>query len=762
MKRLILALSILAAAITGARATSIYSDNFDYSDGGLIANSGGHWVNNSGTAGSLLVTNVGANTLLRISGSLTEDGMHLFPSAFPTNDPTLNLYASFQLTVTNAAAPLGTYFATFGGTNVFQTQLVGASPTQISGHRGRLYLSSTNLSGAAPAGTYFIAIANSFSGSSTNAPWPTPLNVGATYTVVERLNTSNDVATLWINPSSESDPSVTATDIVPVGPADLSILGTPSNGVVNICMFGFRQSTGEGTNLVDALKVGTAFVDVAGANTAPSITGIGTQSIPMNGVAGPINFTVSDSESPATSLTVVGASSNPTLITTGGIALGGSGSVRTVTLTPNSGQQGSATITLTVSDGVNQTPTSFLLQVGFPTIGSVSNVVTYSNLPPVTTTVTVGDAETGAGSVSVSNSVASVNQSLISSINVTGSGATRTVTITPAVDQTGSATITLYARDPQFNLVQTSFVISVSPKYGVLLSDDFSYNSFSFATPSSLDGADGTQWSKAGSSAGVLGEMQVTNGYVVITSSNTEDVSASLLIGGNPVSFDPTNGVLLYASFDLNPQSLSTPLGDYFAHFQDTLTGTTFRGKIYSAHTNAVGDSPVADGAVRIGIANAANNANAIYPMDVPTNTTVKVVVRLNAATGETVLWVNPNDETSASVAATDPTTGATVGAFGLRESDFEGTLHLDNLKIGTQFTDVFTPIPQSMLTISVVNGQPVVSWSNPSTFYLLAATNLQGAPFKYVSNGVAPVTSPYTVTPTIPATFYRTVNVAP
>jgi len=753
MKRLILSLTILAAAITGARAVSVYSDNFDYSVGGLIANSGGAWANNSGTAGSLLVTNVGANTLLRISGSLTEDGMHRFASAFPTNDPTLNLYASFQLTVTNAAAPLGTYFATFGGTNVFQTQLVGASPTQISGHRGRLYLSSTNLSGAAPAGQYFIAIANSFSGSTTNAPWPTPLDVGATYTVVERLNTSNDVATLWINPSSESDPSVTASDIVPVGPADLSITGTPSNGVVNICMYGFRQATGEGTNLVDALKVGTAFVDVAGANTAPSITGIGTQSIPENGVAGPINFTVSDTESSAGSLTVVGASSNPSLITTGGIAFGGSGGSRTVTLTPLTGQQGTATITLTVSDGVNSTPTSFLLQVGFPTIGAVSNVITYSNAAPVTATVTVGDAETGASSVSVSNSVVTANPSLFSSITVTGSGASRTVTITPNVDQTGSATITLYARDPQFNLVQTSFVVSVSPRLGVQLADDFSYNSFSFATPSSLDGADGTQWSKAGSTAGILGEMQVTNGYAVITSANTEDVAATLLNG----PFDPNSGVVLYASFTLNAQSMPTTLGDYFAHFQDSLTGTTFRSKIFVARTNAV-----ADNSYRIGIANGANTPAAVFPMDIPTNTTVTVVVRLNIATAETVLWVNPNDITSTSVASLDASSGTSQGAFGLRESDFEGTLHFDNLKIGTEFTDVFTPIPQSQLTINLVNGQEVVSWSNPSTFFLQSATNLQGAPFKYVLSGASPVTSPYTVTLPAPQTYFRTVNVSP
>src|SRR5258708_24531043 len=65
----------------------------------------------------------------------------------------------------------------------------------------------------------------------------------------------------------------------------------------------------------------------------------------------PIDFTVGDVETPAASLTVSGGSSNQTLMPDANIVLGGTGANRTVTLTPAAGQAGTATITLTVSDG---------------------------------------------------------------------------------------------------------------------------------------------------------------------------------------------------------------------------------------------------------------------------------------------------------------------------------------------------------------------------------------------------------------------------
>src|SRR5262249_51225661 len=57
------------------------------------------------------------------------------------------------------------------------------------------------------------------------------------------------------------------------------------------------------------------------------------------------------------------ASSNAGLVPIGNIVFGGSGANRTVTVTPAAGQTGSATITVTVNDGPNNTSTNFVVTV---------------------------------------------------------------------------------------------------------------------------------------------------------------------------------------------------------------------------------------------------------------------------------------------------------------------------------------------------------------------------------------------------------------
>ncbi|MGH8572725.1 MAG: LamG-like jellyroll fold domain-containing protein, partial [Gammaproteobacteria bacterium] len=90
---------------------------------------------------------------------------------------------------------------------------------------------------------------------------------------------------------------------------------------------------------------------------------IANQTTAVGTAVGPLAFTVGDLETAAGSLTVTSASSNLTLVLAANIALGGSGAARTVTVTPAAGQTGVATITLTVSDTLATTNTSFQLTV---------------------------------------------------------------------------------------------------------------------------------------------------------------------------------------------------------------------------------------------------------------------------------------------------------------------------------------------------------------------------------------------------------------
>lgn len=124
-------------------------------------------------------------------------------------------------------------------------------------------------------------------------------------------------------------------------------------------------------------------------NTAPTITGIANMATTPNTATASIPFTVSDAETEASSLTVLGSSSNPALIPDGNIVLGGSSSNRTVTVTPAANQTGMATITLTVSDGPLRRSTSFVVTViPPPTIALIPPANGASCLAPATINLT--------------------------------------------------------------------------------------------------------------------------------------------------------------------------------------------------------------------------------------------------------------------------------------------------------------------------------------------------------------------------------------
>jgi hypothetical protein len=108
---------------------------------------------------------------------------------------------------------------------------------------------------------------------------------------------------------------------------------------------------------------------------------------------------------------------------------------------------------------------AFVVKIAFdgpntpPTISSIANSMTAKNTP-ITIPFTVSDAESGASAVTVSG--ASSNTALVpnSNLSFAGSGATRTLTITPAANQVGSTTITVTASDG--SLTSTgSFSLSV-------------------------------------------------------------------------------------------------------------------------------------------------------------------------------------------------------------------------------------------------------------------------------------------------------------
>ena len=123
-------------------------------------------------------------------------------------------------------------------------------------------------------------------------------------------------------------------------------------------------------------------------NTAPTISAIANQSTLPNTATGAIAFTVGDTELAASILTVTTASSNTTLVPNASVVLGGSGASRSLTITPDSGQTGTTTITVTVNDGAFTTSTSFVLTVASASPPLITAISTSPAVP------TNGDAVT--------------------------------------------------------------------------------------------------------------------------------------------------------------------------------------------------------------------------------------------------------------------------------------------------------------------------------------------------------------------------------
>jgi hypothetical protein len=86
------------------------------------------------------------------------------------------------------------------------------------------------------------------------------------------------------------------------------------------------------------------------ANSPPAVAGITDKISFQDTVVGPIEFSIGDRETDASMLTVTAAADGTSVVGADGIALGGSGAVRNITLTPLEAATGAVNVTLTVTD----------------------------------------------------------------------------------------------------------------------------------------------------------------------------------------------------------------------------------------------------------------------------------------------------------------------------------------------------------------------------------------------------------------------------
>lgn len=304
-------------------------------------------------------------------------------------------------------------------------------------------------------------------------------------------------------------------------------------------------------------------------NGTPTISAIDDQTIDEDAATDALPFTVSDPESSASLLTVSGSSSNTTLVPNGNIVVSGSGSSRVVVVTPAANQFGSATITLTVSDGTTAASESFTLLVSAendaPTISAIDDQTVVHGTASDSLSFTIDDIETAAADLTVTGT--SSNEALVSNSNIviSGSGASRSVVVTPAANQSGSATITLTVSDGELSSTET-FLVTIDGPPTISAIDDQSINE---------DSATGSLSFTVGDDLTAAADLTVSG-----SSSNTTLIpNASIMLSGSGA----------------NRSVIVTPVANQFGSATITLTvsdGSSTSTETFTLTVNAVNDAP--------------------------------------------------------------------------------------------------------------------------------------------------------------------------
>jgi dienelactone hydrolase len=148
--------------------------------------------------------------------------------------------------------------------------------------------------------------------------------------------------------ASSNNPSLVPTLSTAGTNAQRSVTVTPAPGQSGSAVITLTVTDGEGLSASSSFNL-----TVTGPNTPPTLSGlVGHQIIAPGATPPPLAFTIADSESSAASLSVTATSSNSSLVPNANLTLGGSGTNRTLQVSPLPGQHGTAVIKLVVTDAL--------------------------------------------------------------------------------------------------------------------------------------------------------------------------------------------------------------------------------------------------------------------------------------------------------------------------------------------------------------------------------------------------------------------------
>jgi MYXO-CTERM domain-containing protein len=222
MKKTLAFLSAICAVSTltlQTQAAAFYGDTFSYGNGALTNVSSPLWQAHSG--GGSTAVQVSSGQISLVQGSGTREDVNR-PTGV-TMGAGETWYAGFDVAVSGGTTTV--YFAHFlQGTSNFGS---------------RIYVTNSAVLG----GDFSFGIG---SAASPAATWASPLTFNTTYRLLVSYEYDTGVGRLWINPTQESDTSISAP-------------GFASNAMI---AFAFRQAGGNSVQTIDNLVVGTSFNDV--------------------------------------------------------------------------------------------------------------------------------------------------------------------------------------------------------------------------------------------------------------------------------------------------------------------------------------------------------------------------------------------------------------------------------------------------------------------------------------------------------------------
>ncbi len=213
-----------ACVIYTARSEILLGESFSYLDGVLQEVSEGKWTGHSGATNQVDVSDGSVN----LTGGEAQDVNAGLAHAPFAADGGAILYAGFKMTFSALPGKSGSYFAHF-------------KSASASGFRGRIWsIKTTN-------GKFNLGISSAVS-AEPFALFPLDLELNSEYRVVMKLEVATSLATLWINPTTESDTNVQS----------------DTGAGLNITSFALRQSSGMGTLRMDDLIIATTFNEAIG------------------------------------------------------------------------------------------------------------------------------------------------------------------------------------------------------------------------------------------------------------------------------------------------------------------------------------------------------------------------------------------------------------------------------------------------------------------------------------------------------------------